>query len=359
MKKPYFSGKLLGTLGVAIALWGCQTATSDRDRPKVVATTAVLCDLAEQIGRDSIDLTCLLAPDQDPHTYTPTPDNRRAVEEAQLVLYGGYNYEPALIRMVQATQSEAPKLAVYEAAVPNPLRSKGHDHDHAEEEKSDGHDHSHDHSDSHGHDHNHSTEAQQSATAPAIAEQALEPDPHVWHDARNGIAIAQVVTDALSQLQPAEAATYEQRSQAIAAELEQIHDWIPQQVATIPPAQQRLITTHDSFGYFAQAYGLKESGAIAGLSSQEQPTPSRLTELVELLKAAQVPTVFPETTTNPKLIQTVAQEAGVKVSDRALYVEGPGGADSPAPNYQQMLIHNTCAIAIGLGGQCEPPTLGS
>lgn len=164
-----------------------------------------------------------------------------------------------------------------------------------------------------------------------------------------------MVTQALSELQPAEASTYQQREQAIVAELQQIQAWIPQQIATIPANQRRLITTHDSFGYYARAYGLTESGAIAGLSTQEQPTPTRLTELVNSLRAAQVPTVFRETTSNPQLIGTVAQEAGVQVSAQPLYVEGPGGADSPAPNYQQMLIHNTCAIATGLGGRCQPP----
>ncbi|WP_338431013.1 metal ABC transporter solute-binding protein, Zn/Mn family [Synechococcus elongatus] len=344
MKIALGSAKALGFVCVTALLWGCQqnTISSDRNRPKVVATTAVLCDLAKQIGQDSIDLTCLLKPDQDPHVYTPTPEDRRAVEEAQLVLYGGYDYEPSLIRMVQATQSTAPKLAVFEAAVPKPLLGEAHDHDH-------GHD--------HGEDHDHDHAEEKTAENTKVAEQT--PDPHVWHDARNGVAIAQVVTQALSDLQPAEAPAYQQREQAIAAELEQIQAWIPQQIASIPTAQRRLITTHDSFGYYAQAYGLTESGAIAGLSTQEQPTPTRLTELVDSLRAAQVPTVFRETTSNPQLIGTVAQEAGVQVFAQPLYVEGPGGPESPAPNYQQMLIHNTCAIATGLGGRCQPLQLPS
>ncbi|ABB57346.1 Mn transporter MntC [Synechococcus elongatus PCC 6311] len=339
MKITLGSAKALSLICATALLWGCQQpASRDRNQPKVVATTAVLCDLAQQIGSDSIDLTCLLQPDQDPHVYTPTPEDRRAVEEAQLVLYGGYDYEPSLIRIVQATQSAAPKLAVYEAAVPTPLLGGAHDHDHGEKA-----------GDDHGHDH------AEEKTAAATADADQTPDPHVWHDARNGIAIAQVVTQALSELQPAEASTYQQREQAIVAELQQIQAWIPQQIATIPANQRRLITTHDSFGYYARAYGLTESGAIAGLSTQEQPTPTRLTELVNSLRAAQVPTVFRETTSNPQLIGTVAQEAGVQVSAQPLYVEGPGGADSPAPNYQQMLIHNTCAIATGLGGRCQPP----
>ncbi|NEQ22573.1 MAG: zinc ABC transporter solute-binding protein, partial [Microcoleus sp. SIO2G3] len=78
----------------------------------VVATSSVLCDLAETIAAQTIDLTCLVKAGVDPHVYEPTPDDRRAIEDAQVILYSGYDFEPELIRLIEASSNAAPKVAV-------------------------------------------------------------------------------------------------------------------------------------------------------------------------------------------------------------------------------------------------------
>jgi manganese/iron transport system substrate-binding protein len=82
--------------------------------PQVVATTSVICDLTEQIAQDTIALTCLMDPGQDPHTYQAKPSDRQAIDEADLVLYDGYDFAPGLIGLVDASSNSAPKVAVYE-----------------------------------------------------------------------------------------------------------------------------------------------------------------------------------------------------------------------------------------------------
>jgi manganese/iron transport system substrate-binding protein len=124
-------------------------------------------------------------------------------------------------------------------------------------------------------------------------------------------------------------------------------------VATVPPGQRQLVTTHDSFGYFADAYGFEVQGALSGLSTDERPTPGALTALVDQVKSAQVPAIFAETTTNPQLIETVAKDAGVAVADQPLFVEGPGGPGSKAETVQAMLVVNTCVVVEALGGRCD------
>jgi manganese/iron transport system substrate-binding protein len=143
----------------------------------------VICDLTKQIAQDTIALTCLMDPGQDPHTYQAKPSDRQAIDEADLVLYDGYDFAPGLIGLVDASSNSAPKVAVYEAAVPDPLMGAGHDHDHG-----------HDYAEEEGHDHAEG-EAYDHAEGEAHAhdEGELVADPHIWHSATNNAAIAEVI----------------------------------------------------------------------------------------------------------------------------------------------------------------------
>ena len=286
------------------------TPAKNESLPLVVATNSVTCALAKQIAGDTIDLKCLIEAGTDPHLYQPKPDDRKAIDSAKLVLYGGYDFEPSLIKLIQANSNTVPKIAVNEVAVPKPLMS----------EKSD-------------------------------KKTAKEADPHVWNNAQNGIKITQSISRNLSMLRPDQAATYAKNTAKIVSELEQIDTWIKAQIATIPESSRKLVTTHDALGYYAQAYGIPVEGALNGISTEEQPTPTRVKELVEVIKTSKVPTIFAEVSINPKLIAAVAKEANVKVSERELYVDGLGSRGSEADTYAGMLIANTRTIVEGLGGK--------
>jgi manganese/iron transport system substrate-binding protein len=312
------------------------------DLPQVVATSTVLCDLTRQIAQETVAVTCLMPPDQDPHVYTPTPSDRKAIEDADLILYGGYNYEPSLIKIIEATTTNAPKVAVYEEAVAKPLMGEHH---HAEEAAG-------------ADDHDHAEETA-SADDPDHAEETageLVPDPHVWHNAQNGVQLTEVIEENLAKLAPDQATLYQQNSAALSQQLSEIDGWIKTQVATIPEANRKLVTTHEALGYYADAYGFELEGAIEGISTEEKPSAARLTELVDQLKAAEVPAIFVETTTAPKQLETVAREANIKIAEQPLFIEGPGGEGTPAPTYQAMLIENTCTIVDELGGKCDRAT---
>ncbi len=293
---------------------------------KVVATSSVLCDLTQTVAAKTIDLTCLVKAGTDPHVYEPTPEDRKAIEDAQLVFYSGYDFEPSLIKLIQASSNPAPKVAVGEAAVPKPLMGE-HEHEHAEAEK------------------------------PAEAEthaEGEEPDPHVWHDAQNGIQMVKVIQDNLAKAAPANAELYAKNAQALTTELTQIDNWIKSQIATIPAASRKLVTTHDALGYYSAAYDIPVEGALQGISTDEKPTAARITELTKEIKADQVPTIFAEVSANPKLIEAVAKEANVKLSDQELFADGLGEAGSKGETYPKMLIANTRAIVEGLGGTYTP-----
>jgi manganese/iron transport system substrate-binding protein len=162
-----------------------------------------------------------------------------------------------------------------------------------------------------------------------------------------------VIAETLAEVNPDQATLYTENADRIATQFAEIDDWIQTQVATVPADQRQLVTTHASFGYFAEAYGFEVKGALSGLSTDEKPTPGALTALVDQVKSAQVPAIFAENTTNPQLIESVAKDAGVTVAEQPLFVEGPGGPGSEAETVQAMLVTNTCTVVEALGGSCD------
>lgn len=317
-------------------------ATSDR--PNVVATAVILCDLTRQIARETVNLTCLVPPGTDPHVYAPSPSDRRALEDADLILYSGYDYEPGVIKMVGSTNASIPKIAVFEVAVPQPLMAAPHRHDHgAEDDHAEGEEHAHG-EEEHAHgEEEHAHDGQES----------LAPDPHIWHSPTHGVRMVEVIRQELEKVAPEHASTYTQGVTTLTEQLQGINAWMKTQVATVPPGVRKLVTPHNSFGYFADAFGFMVKGTIEGLSTEETPSAAQLAEMVDLVKEADVPVIFKEQTTNPNLIETVARNANVTVADQPLFVEGPGDANSVATTYQEMLVTNTCTIVTALGGTCD------
>ncbi len=285
------------------------TTTSNK-KPLVVATTSVICDLTKEIAKDTIDLKCLIDAGADPHVYQPTPADRVAIDNATLILYAGYNFEPGIIKLVQASSNPALKIAIDEVAVTAPLTM-------TEDGKK-------------------------------------ETDPHVWHNAQNGIKIIAAIQSSLAKAIPANADSYSQNAQALTTQIRQVDTWIRAQIATIPSKSRQLVTTHDALGYYADAYKIPIDGALQGLSTEERPTPIGIKKLVDKIKKTGVPTVFAEVTASSKVLEQVAREAKVKISPKPLFADGLGAPGSAGETYQKMLIANTQAVVEGLGGKFSP-----
>ena len=309
---------LVATIGIAVNSIGCSpldpNIASAQSKPKVVASHNVICDLVKTIASDTVDLTCLIKANQDPHTYSPTPSQLRAMEEAQLVLYGGYQLEPKVTKLLEATSKEIPKIALYEQVVTEPIMVE-HEHSEAEETHSE-----------------------------------LEPDPHVWHSIENTVAMVEFLESILLQLNPQQAEVYLTNSTALSEQLWQLEAWIKEQIATIPEGQRVLVTTHDSLNYYVRSYNLNDYQTLQGSSAEASPTASEVKKLATTIEQTGVPTIFVESTKSDRVINNVARAANVKLSESELYVDGLGSAE----NYTEMMSYNTCAIVNGLGGECEP-----
>jgi manganese/iron transport system substrate-binding protein len=341
MVKNIFS---LTILGITTSLIACSFKPNDniaqaQDKPKVLASHNVICDLVETIAQDTVDLTCLIDPNQDPHTYRPTPSQRKAMEEAQVIFYGGYQLEPQIINLLEATKTPAPKIAVYEQTVTKPIMAE---HEHAEHEHTE-----HEHTE---HEHTEHEHAEHEAVETEQTEQNLEPDPHVWHNIENTVAMVDLIQATLLQLNPTKAPTYMQNSNALTGQLWQLDAWIKDQIATIPEGKRILVTSHDSLNYYVQAYHFEDYKTLQGLSLAAVPTASQVRELATEIKQTGVPTIFVESTANDRVIKNVASTADVKLSPEKLFVDGLGEAE----NFTAMISYNTCAIVNGLGGECKP-----
>ncbi len=310
--KPQFPCGLGLSLLISLALTSCSSpsvsTSPNRDRPIVVSTSTILADLTKRVGGDEIALTGLLQPGADPHVYEPVPADSRVLEQADLILYNGYNLEPGLIKLMQAVGNNARKVAVGEVVTPLKLQKHGQ----------------------------------------------TQPDPHVWGNVENAIAMVKATRDALIELHPGDRATFIRNTEPLITELTQLHQWIKAQIATIPPTQRRLVTTHDAFQYYANAYGLEVMGTLIGISTEEQPSAQTVQKLVNAIQAAKVPVIFAETTINPRLITTVAEEAGVKLATRRLYSDSIGAPGSDGASYVDMMVANTRTIVENLGGRYTP-----
>lgn len=298
---------------LCLVLGACQPKGSDSSaqadsRPKVVSTSTILTDLTQDVGADTIQLIGILKPGADPHVYEPVPADTRALEKANLILYNGYNLEPGLIKLMNSAGNSARKLAVGEVVPPLQLNKEGRQ----------------------------------------------VPDPHVWGDAKNVARMVNAIRDGLIELLPQNRDRFTQNAAQLTQELEQLDRWIKQQVQTIPAERRKLITTHDAFQYYGNAYGLAIAGTLIGISTEEQPSAQTVQRLVESIKATRVPAIFAETTINPALITTVAQEAGVKLAPQQLYSDSIGAPGSNGETYIKMMVANTTAIVNALGGQVKP-----
>ncbi|MEG4851736.1 zinc ABC transporter substrate-binding protein [Microcoleus sp. B5-D4] len=295
-----------------------EPANIAQNRPQVVVTSSIICGLTKEIAGSTIDLNCLVDAGSDPHVYQPKPTDRASIDRAKLILYNGYDFEPSLIKLIKASSNKAPKVAVAEQAVPNPLMAEDGGHSHG------------------GHSH---------GAGKKVA------DPHVWHDAKNGMAMAKVISSQLSKVVPDQAAVYNRNAQKITGEIARLDSWIKSQISTIPAPNRKLVTTHDALSYYSKAYGIPVASVLEGVSTDEMPAAARIATLVKEIRSSGVPTIFVETTVNPKLIETVARESKVKVSPRDLFADGLGESGSEGDTYPKMLVANTRTIVEGLGGK--------
>jgi len=259
--------------------------------------------LARIVGGDQLELTGLLKANVDPHAYEPTPEDAKALAHAQLIVINGVGLEAWFEKLIKASGSQA---VIVDTSQGITLRQRS-----SEDGKT-------------------------------------EADPHIWHSASNVVSMVNNIRDGLSKADATKAETYKANAAAYEKKLNELDQYIKQQLATVPAANRKLVTNHETFGYYAERYGLRVIGSIIpSMDTNFQPSAKDVAELVKKIKTESVKAIFTEPSINPALAQQIAREAGVKVVT-GLYGDTLGPAGSGADTVDGMLKHNTDLMVASL-----------
>jgi ABC-type Zn uptake system ZnuABC Zn-binding protein ZnuA len=299
--------RVLVALAAAGALFaaGCGgdgDAGGSGDKPKVVATTTVLADIARQVAGADADVTGLLRPNTDPHDYEPRPQDIADTAGADLVLLSGKDLDEWMGQVLRSAGGDPPVVDVG-----------------------------------------------------AAVGDAVD-DPHWWHDPRNGATAAQRIGAALARAVPARAGELRRNAAAYAARLRALDRRIARCFAALGAAQRKLVTDHDAFGWFAARYAIEVVGAvIPSQTTQAQASAGDLAKLSRTIRREGVRAVFPESSLSPKVGRAVARQTGAAVGGE-LYGDTLGPAGSRGASYIGMLESNADTMLRGFTGDrrgCE------
>jgi zinc/manganese transport system substrate-binding protein len=298
--KRIFCSIIIITLAVFF-LTACGSASKSSDgRLRVLASTTFLADITQNIAGDRVQVDSLLPFGADPHAYQAAPADVARIEESNLLILNGLDYETFIKSLLKNAGGK--RLTVEATAGISPRKDAGNEH--------------------------------------GI-------DPHMWLDPNLAVRYVENIRDGLIQVDPNGAQIYKINADRYIAQLNELDRWIVEQVNTIPAERRLLVTNHEAVGYFAERYGFKVVGAVIPSMSTEAGTSAKeMAALIEQIKATGAPAIFLDKVENPKLANQIAAETNVKVVND-LYLESlTKGA--PAATYIDMMKHNITRIVDGL-----------
>lgn len=265
-------------------------------QPRVLASFSILQDIIANIAPSSFEITTLVPANADAHVFSPKPGDVRRVRDADLIFFNGLGFEGWMNRLiqsagytgqaVQATQSIRPKITGKKA------------------------------------------------------------DPHAWQSLLNGVAYAEVVRDSLiTQFKP-HADEIQTRAKAYIEALNSEHEATTQAFSGLPQEHRTVITGHDAFAYFGDAYGIQFL-APQGWSTHSAPSAGAMARLIRFARTHQAKGIFLENISDDRQIEQIARESGAQVGG-TLFSDALSGPNGPAPSYLAMFKHNAATILNAL-----------
>jgi zinc/manganese transport system substrate-binding protein len=277
---------------------------SGQSKPRVVATFSILGDLVGEVGSDRIELAVLVGADTDAHTYQPKPADARALVAAQAMVSNGLGFEGWIDRLAKAAPFKGRAIVASAGvatlkAAPTP-----------------------------GHSHGHGT------------------DPHCWQDVSRARRYVANIVAGLAEADAASAAYYRERGQLYDQRLAVLDQWVKAEIAKVPAGQRRAITGHNSFGYFASAYGVQFLSP-RGFTTDSEPSAKDVAALIRQVREQKIKALFVENMSNPGVVNQIARESGAVVGPR-LYSDALSAPGGPAPTYEAMMRYNVAALVAGM-----------
>jgi zinc/manganese transport system substrate-binding protein len=278
------------------------TAYAADGKLKVVASFSILGDIVKNVGGDRVEVTTLVGPDGDAHVFEPTPADAKSVAGADVVFVNGLGFEGWIERLIQASDYKGPLVVASNGVQSRTMDEEG-----------------------------------QTVT-----------DPHAWQDLSNGRLYVENVAAGLTVADPQGAAAYRAAADAYEAELAAKDKWVRGELSAVPSERRKVITSHDAFQYFGAAYGITFMAPV-GISTEDEPSAAGIANLARQMKAEGVKVVFLENMTSPKLVETLANEAGAKVGG-TLYADALSPAGGPADTYLKMFDNNLPQLKAAMLG---------
>ncbi|GAA1253867.1 zinc ABC transporter substrate-binding protein [Prauserella halophila] len=286
--------------------YGLQPVRADGGTLRIVTTTTFLDDTVRRIGGDDVETVRLMNPGVDPHLYQAKAGDLREMRRADAVIAVGLYLEGSLQRTLDEVARTKPVLLAGEAVPEDQLLSP-----------------------------------------PADAAPEEEHDPHIWHDPALWAHAVDAVTGRLAELDPDNAADYRRRGDTYRDEVRAAADRVQRTIDRIPADRRTLVTSHDAFRYFGDAFGM-DVVAIQGISTQQEATTADVARVAELLARENLPAVFLETSVSRQTVDSMVAAARNRGGDvrvgGELYSDSTGSDGS----YLGMLRANAATLAEGL-----------
>lgn len=291
------------------ALTSIHQADAQDDRLKIVATTTQASDLVRIIAGDLVELTPLMGAGVDPHLYKPTESDIAAMNNADLVIYSGLHLEGQFDEVFEGLGER--DVTIYRLS--EPVETAGFVID-------------------------------------AIGQTGAS-DPHFWFDPRNWQLTVEDFAALMSDLDPANAETYTANAETYSAQLDLLYNWALAGMMQIPEPQRYLVTSHDAFQYFGDAFGW-EMVSIQGISTQDEAGVGDIQNVADFVRGNEIPVMFVESSVPPATIEAVQAAVGtgengeplVGIGVRELYSDAMGEPGTFGGTYVGMIAENVITI---------------
>jgi len=268
-----------------------------------VASFSILGDMVARVGGDRVALTTIVGPNADTHVYEPTPTDAANVGKAQVFFVSGLGFEGWMDRLVEATGYKGQLVVASEGVSSRTMDEDG-----------------------------------ETIT-----------DPHAWQSLSNGLIYVANIAKALCSVDAEGCQTYEANAKAYSDEISALDAEVKAQIASVPEAKRKVITTHDAFGYFGAAYGVTFE-APEGVSTESEASAADVAKLIEQIRGEGVSALFVENMSDGRLVEQIARETGVKLGGE-LYADALSTKDEGAGTYLDMFRHNVALLVPAMKGE--------
>jgi zinc/manganese transport system substrate-binding protein len=267
-----------------------------QDKLKIVASFSILGDMVRQVTGELASVTTIVGPDADAHVYMPNASDAKAVANADVIFLNGLGFETWSDTLIKTSGTKA-EVFVATTGI-SPLKVEG------------------------------------------------EIDPHAWNTLTNGVVYVTNIADGLSSADPKNAATYKANAKAYSARLMALHTRATAELNKLPEGARTVVTAHDAFGYFANAYGLNFLAPV-GVDTDAEPSAKALAKLIDHLRKVGAGALFVENISSPALVHQIARETGIKIGGR-LFSDALSERGGPATSYEKMFGHNLGTLIAAL-----------